>query len=139
MLLPLPIPKRLLFGCFFFQATEDWINGDGHLEVLCLVFPIVAELLRRDQASEAYCSTSLLGLKPDDDPKTKTAHRRNIYNWIVENYKHLMAALEQEESWPSKKKLEMVKYLLLSVQSALEVFDGENVKARDYSLSLWSC
>ena len=75
---------------------------------MALVFGIVAELLRRDNGEKSQ------------------NHLKDVHDWIVTNYQQLMTAIEEKKEM--KNKIETVKYLLVSVQSALEVFDEAQVQ-----------
>ena len=74
---------------------------------MALVFGIVAELLRRANGEQTQ------------------NHLKDVHDWIVTNYQQLMTAIEEKKEM--KNKIETVKYLLVSVQSALEVFDEAEV------------
>ena len=112
------------------KGTEEWLMGDGMLEILPLVFGVVAEVLRREDAIEQRtawkASASSASSAVTHDPAT-AAHRKDVHDWIVNNYKSLMNAMENKEM---KNKIETVKYLLMWVQSALEVFDRDKVRQR---------
>ena len=73
--------KGWLWG-FHFKETEDWVVGDGLIEVLAVVFAVVAEILCREQSAANRCQ--------DSNSNSLAENPQETYDWILENCRSLM-------------------------------------------------
>ena len=131
----------------FLQATEEWITGDGMMEILPLVFAVVAEILERDARMKSKVRHTIEdnGLPGEEVVATAAAaataeaaamaaataavveKRQLIYDWIVTNGQKLALKIQSSEVMKDEKKLETLRNLLISIEKVLEAFDGEEV------------
>ena len=131
----------------FLQATEEWITGDGMMEILPLVFAVVAEILERDARMKSKVRHTIEdnGLPGKEVVATAAAaataeaaamaaaraavveKRQLIYDWIVTNGQKLALKIQSSEVMKDEKKLETLRNLLISIEKVLEAFDGEEV------------
>ena len=105
---------------------------DGMLEILPVVFAIVAESLRRKEAQATRASNDD---DEDDDGPTEEdtslrGNHKDVCHWLLSEYKSLISAIDElnTEEKPILNQMESTKYILMSVLDAVEIFTKEEVR-----------
>ena len=92
------------------------------MEILPLVFAVVAEVLERDAGKKSKVRHTTPG-----EEAAAMEKRQLTYNWIVTNSQKLALEIQGSNVMKEETKLETLKNLLISVEKVLDAFDGQEV------------
>ena len=103
-------------------------SHDGMLEILPLVFAIVAECLRRKEVQASRAA--------NDDDTGDTSLRGNlesVCHWLIDEHESLISAIKDlnTDEKPILDKRESTKYILMSVLEAVEMCTKDEVRKKN--------